>query len=345
MDRAALRRRLDHHHQHIGAGRVVADDEVVVLVVARVRAQLRRALVEVADLQVLAVPQATSEGDQGQRDGHRCHLGAGEVRQQAPERMLPGGVLLAALDGLFADADVGDGYRQQDQVGEDDHRHADRRTDGQLADHADVDDQQGNEAHRIGENRDHPGQEQLTEGAPGSGQGILGITGLQGDAVDLLHPMGNADGKDQERHQHRVRVQAKAHHMHQAQLPDHCHQGGDQHGDGAADAPGEPVEQDPGDDQRHPKEHRYHHQAVDQITDLFGEADDVHLHIGVLRLELVANFLLEQVRELLVVQLDLLPGVLRIGVAFQQGYIDDAGLEVVAHQAPDLAGLEHVVAQ
>ncbi|MNI80428.1 hypothetical protein D3C73_1369600 [compost metagenome] len=133
--------------------------------------------------------------------------------------------------------------------------------------------------------------------------------------------------------------------MHQAQLPDHCHQGGDQHGDGAADAPGEPVEQDPGNDQRHPKEHRHHHQAVDQITDLFGEADDVHLHIGVLRLELVANFLLEQVRELLVVQLDLLPGVLRIGVAFQQGYIDDAGLEVVAHQAPDLAGLEHVVAQ
>jgi hypothetical protein len=110
----------------------------------------------------------------------------------------------------LADADIGDRHRQQDQVGEHDHRHADGGADGQLADHADVDDQQGDEAHGVGEDGDHPRQEQLAEGAPRGGQGVVRVAGLQGDAVDLLHPVGNADGEDQERHQHRVRVEPEA---------------------------------------------------------------------------------------------------------------------------------------
>ncbi|MND71633.1 hypothetical protein D3C80_631610 [compost metagenome] len=259
--------------------------------------------------------------------------------------MFAGRVLLAALDGLLADADIGNRHRQQDQVGEHDHRHADRSTDSQFTDHADVDDQQGDEAYGVGQNRNHPRQEQLAEGASGSGQGVISIARLQGNAVDLLHPVGNADGEDQKRHQHRIRIKAEPYRMHQPQLPDYRHQGGDQNGDGAADTPGEPVQQDPGDHQGDTEEHRHHHQAIDQVTYLFRETDDVNLHIRVLRLELVADLLFQLMGELLVIELDQFALVLRIRVRLQQRHIDDARLEVVAHQATDLAGLEHVVAQ
>ena len=142
----------------------------------------------------------------------------------------------AALHRLLADADVGDRHGQQDQVGEDDHRHADRGADGQLADHPDVDHQQGDEADGVGEDRDHPRQEQLAEGQPRRHQRIVGAAGLQGDAIDLLHAVGNTDGEDQERHQHRIGIEAETDQVEQAELPEHRDQGGDQHGDGAADA-------------------------------------------------------------------------------------------------------------
>ncbi|MNH22994.1 hypothetical protein D3C79_828720 [compost metagenome] len=63
----------------------------------------------------------------------------------------------------------------------------------------------------------------------------------------------------------------------------------------------------------------------------------MHLDVGVLRLELVTDLFFQLVRELLVVQLHLLARVLRVGVALQQRHVDDAGLEVVAYQAPHLA--------
>src|SRR5690606_4311154 len=47
---------LDHDHQHIGAGRIVVDDEIVVLVIARIGTQFRSTLIEVTNFQILAVP-------------------------------------------------------------------------------------------------------------------------------------------------------------------------------------------------------------------------------------------------------------------------------------------------
>ncbi|MNY22626.1 hypothetical protein D3C86_1562510 [compost metagenome] len=157
--------------------------------------------------------------------------------------------------------------------------------------------------------------------------------------------MGDADGEDQERHQHRVRIETEAHAVHQAQLPDHRHQGGGEHGDGAADTPGEPVQQHQGNHERDAEKHHHHDQAVDQVTDLLGETDNVNLHIGVLRLELVADLFFKLVGELLVVQLQQLALVLRVRVGLEQRHVDNARLEVVGDQAADLAGLEHVVAQ
>ena len=185
----------------------------------------------------------------------------------------------------------------------------------------------------------------MAEGAARSGQGIVGVTGLQGDAVDLLHAVGNTDGEDQKRHQHRIGVKPETHHMHQPQLPHHRNQGRAQHGDGAAKAAGEPNQQYQRDQEGDAEEHHHHDQAIDQVADFLGEPDDVNLHIGVLRFELGADFLFKLVREIAVIQREQMPLIFRVRVRLQQRDVDDARLEVVSHQTPDLAGLEHVVAQ
>ncbi len=157
--------------------------------------------------------------------------------------------------------------------------------------------------------------------------------------------MGNADGEDQERHQHRVRIQAETGRMHQPQLPDHRHQGGGQYRDGTAHAVGEPVQQDQGDNESHAEEQHHHDQAVDQVADLLGETDDMDLHVGVLGFELVADLVFKLVGKLPVVEGEQFALVLQVGIGLQQRDVDDARLEVVGHQAPDLAGLEHVITQ
>src|SRR5690606_37855994 len=316
------------------------------LVVARVRAQFRRALVEVADLQVLfLVPKAANPHGQREHHGYRCHHRVGHIRQQAPERVLTGRIAFAVLYRRLADTQVGNGHGQQDQVGEDDDRHADGGADSQFMDHAYIDNQQRDEAHRIGQDGDHPRQEQLTEGQPRGGQGIVRTAGMLGDTVDFLHTMGNTDGEDQERYKHRIRVDAKADQVHQAQLPDHRDQRGDQHGNGTAHAVGEQQQQHHGDQEGDAKEQHHHHQAVDQVADLLGEADNVDFHIGVLRLVFGSNFFFQVMGETLVVQLQDAALVLRVGKGFQQRHVDDARLEIVGHQAADLPRREDVAAQ
>jgi len=185
----------------------------------------------------------------------------------------------------------------------------------------------------------------LTKGPPCSRQRVVGLAGLQGDTVDLLHAMGNTDGENQERHQHRIRVQPEAEEVHQPQLPDHRNQGGAQHRDGAAQAVGEPQQQNQGDDECDAEEQHHHYQAVDQVADLLGKAHDVDLDVGVLGFELVADLVFEFMGELAIVQGQQLALILRVRIGLQQRDIHDARLEIVGDQAPDLAGLEYVIAQ
>ncbi len=259
--------------------------------------------------------------------------------------MLGHRILLAAIDRPLADAHVGNRHRQQDQVGEHDHCHTNGSADGQLADHPDVDNQQRDKADRIGQNRDHAGQKQLTKRPPCSGQGVVGLAGLQGNTVDLLYTVRDADGEDQKRHQHRIRVNSEPYNVHQPQLPDHRNQRGDQHGDGAAKTAGEPDQQHQCDQKGDAEEHHHHEQTVDQITDLLGETDDMNLDVGVLCFVLVADLLFKLVRELLIVQRQQLALICRVRVGLLQRHINDAGFEIVGDQPPDLSGLEHVVAQ
>ena len=159
---------------------------------------------------------------------------------------------------------------------------------------------------------------------------------MQGNTVDFLHTVGNTDSENQKRHQHRVRVDTKTNQMHQAQLPNHRHQGGGQYGNGAAHTPGEPVQQYPGDAEGDGEEHHHHHQTIDQVADLLGKTDNVNFHIGILCLEFGADFFFQQMGELLIVDLDQLALILRVGKRLQQRHINNARLEVVRHKTTNL---------
>ena len=71
----------------------------------------------------------------------------------------------------------------------------------------------------------------------------------------------------------------------------------------------------------------------------------MNLDVGVLGFELVADLVFEFMGELAVVQGQQFALVLRVRVGLQQRDINDARLEVIGDQPPDLAGLEHVIAQ
>ena len=60
--------------------------------------------------------------------------------------MVAGSLFAGLFDRAPADAHVGDRHRQQDQVSQDDHRHAQRSADSQFANHTDIDQQQRDEA-------------------------------------------------------------------------------------------------------------------------------------------------------------------------------------------------------
>ena len=107
-------------------------------------------------------------------------------------------------------------------------------------------------------------------------QRVIRPTGLQGNTVDLLHPVGNTDGEDQERHQHRIRVQTKTDQVDQTQLPDHRNHGSHQHRYGTANTPGKHVQQNEGNDERNAEEADNADQTIDQITHLLGETDNVN---------------------------------------------------------------------
>ena len=149
ISRATFSCRLDHDHQYIGAGGVIADDEVVIQVVARIRVQLRRALVEVTDLKVLPVPHTTGQRRDCNHHGNRGHHRVRAVGDKAPEWVLLVGFFATDLHRLLADTDIGNHDRQQNQVGQNDHRHTHGCADGQLTDHTDINQQQGDKAHGV----------------------------------------------------------------------------------------------------------------------------------------------------------------------------------------------------
>ena len=256
------------------------------------------------------------------------------------------------LGRLAPHANVGQCHGHQQQRGKDQHRNPDTGGDGQVLDHRNIDQHQHRKAHRIGQQRGDTGNKQTTKGVARSNQ-LVGATGnVLHDAVHLLRRMGHADGEDQKRHQHRVRVNRIAQPGNDAQLPDHRDQRAAHHQQGAAHATGVEVDDQQRGDYGQGKEHHYLDQAIDQVAHQLGKTDHANLVLSAAllpglaggavpaELDTVAQLLFEQAGELLVV--DALTGG-RGGV--QQGHDQHAGFEVAGHQAADDPGSANVLAQ
>ncbi|MCY1514890.1 hypothetical protein D9M68_494560 [compost metagenome] len=84
---AVVLRGLDHHHVLVAAGRVVADHEGVVEVIARVRSELGGARIEVPDFDLQADDEARDAQHARDDQGQCCPFQLGETIQECPERM------------------------------------------------------------------------------------------------------------------------------------------------------------------------------------------------------------------------------------------------------------------
>ncbi len=166
---AAFRRRLHDHRELVARERVVGGDVRVVAVVPRARPQLRRAGVEIADLELRA--DGEPDDRERRRDADRPERPAplGEPVEPRPDRAeaLAAGLLVLRAQAPRgcggAHAGVREQHRQQHEVGEDQHRHPDARREGEVLDDRDVDHHQHREADRVGEERGQPGEEEAPE--------------------------------------------------------------------------------------------------------------------------------------------------------------------------------------
>jgi len=187
-------------------------DEGIVAVVARISAQLGGTSVEITHLQVQAHGIAASGQQRRHSDAPSRPATLGEQVEETPQRMLARPARLRLFGTQAAprrpgtDANVGEQYRQQDQIGEDQHRHAQAGDDGQVLDHLDLDDHQHGKAHGITQQRGQPGEEQPAEREARRHQAMHATADVLHDAIHLLRAVAHADGEHQKRHQHRVRI-------------------------------------------------------------------------------------------------------------------------------------------
>jgi hypothetical protein len=220
---ARVRLRLGDHLELVHAEREVRGDGARVLVEARVGPQLGHALGRVADLDVVVARRA--ERGQRKHDQHRDGRGPAPAQHRhlaedvVAEPLAPGRRDLEALD--VRDLQVRQHGRQQHLVDHDHADHAERRVEGHLADHVDVDQVDGREPDDVGDQRDDAGNEQRAErGLRGLVVGVSACGDRVGPGVDVLHGLPDRHRHDQERHQHRDGVEAQADQVQEAQPPD-----------------------------------------------------------------------------------------------------------------------------
>ena len=348
--RAALLGSLGDDIDRVDTQAEVLGDGAGILVEARLLAQLRHAGFGITDLHVLCLlpsePAQARRNDDGDQRRHRPR----ECRQRLPDRAgmrRLADTALAELVVALAEAGVGQQYRQQHQVGEDDHRYADRCRDRQLLNDPDVDEQDGDEADAVRQQGNGSRHQQATEAAP---RGVLAAharrrtqfigaafhateQALGEPGVDHLHAMADADREDQERRQDVHRINAETQQLQDAKLPDHRHDRRQDRPDGQAERTGIEPQQHQRHHDGNGEEHHHRLGAIGNVAHHLGETDDVDLDLVVLVL-LADGF--ELVGYLLVVQL----AVTRI-LGDQLGPDHGAG-EVLCHQSADDAGLVDV---
>ncbi|MNI21113.1 hypothetical protein D3C73_746180 [compost metagenome] len=287
---------------------------------------------------------ARQRNQQRQTNHRRGHWTLGETVEavpDTPEHTAVGftGLILGNGNsrGFFTDAQVRQRDGNQQELGENQHGHADAGGQGQVADHRDINDHQYRKAHDVGQQRGQPGEEQAAEGVARRHVLVGAAANVLQDAVHLLGAMGNTDGENQERHQDRVRVQVVTKYLHQTQQPDHASHRHTHQQQRAAQAAGIEVDKQTGNHYRGAEEQHHRIQAVDQVTDQLAEADDMNADLVAFQR---ADLVFQLPGKITVVQR--LAG-LRIGI--EQWRDNHARLAVVGHQVADNAGAHDVATQ
>ena len=218
---------LDNHRKYIGTHRVIADHISHVLIVTRVGTQLRGTRVQVADLQVLGDVETTNGHQNRDHNSDRGRSAMGEHQQETPQ---PVHVFLAldrnhrVLGALLAHTCVGQGHRNKNQVGKDQHGDTDTGGDCQVLDHLDLDNHQDSETHTIGQQSRYASQEETPEGITRSHIGNGSPPYILDHTIQLLGPVTHTDRKHQEWHEYREGIQLITQRCQDPQLPDYCYQ-------------------------------------------------------------------------------------------------------------------------
>ena len=214
-----------HDDKNVGTGGVILGEEGIVDVVARIRTQLRRTGIEVADLLILTVPDTDCEERCADADDRQ---GGTTLRGTADET--PVAVRTVVLVSTVAHAAVRytrerQHQGQQHQIGEHQHRDPRAGNNRQLPDHRNLDDAESEETHAVTQQRDEAGLGQAYEGQTGGIDARYLVVDEVAETIDDLHRVADAHGEHQERHEHRIGVQPHAHHLEQTHLPDHRDRG------------------------------------------------------------------------------------------------------------------------
>ena len=321
-------------HELIIRQPVVGRDIGTVAVVARVLPQFGRPRIQVADAQVEHHDRADRGHHGGKRHRHRGRATLRQAIQRTPGASEPS--LLArrvlgegAARRSLAHADVGQGHRDQHELGEDQHRDPDAGGQGQIANNRDIDDHQHGEADNVRQKRRQARHEEAPEGVARGNVFVRPTAHVLQDAVHLLGTVREPNRENQEWDQDRVGVQLVAQQVHQPQQPHHPGNGHAHQQHGAADAPGIEVDKQRGD--RHRESEKEHHlmEPCDQIADDLCKPD--HVNAGALVLER-PDLLLQDAGELAIVQ-----RLARLGMPVQQRHDDHRRARVIGHQASNNA--------
>ena len=150
--------------------------------------------------------------------------------------------------------------------------------------------------------------------------------------VQLLRTVADTDGKYQEWHQDRERIQLIPQRRQQSQLPHHRQQGTTYHHQRGAQAAAVPVQQCGGNQHRDGEKAHHHDQAVNEVADQLGKAHDMDGPVGVVTGKLRPDLFQ------LVAQFSVVQPLAGLGIPIQQGHDNGGRLFVIANQVAHDAG-------
>src|SRR5690606_12821876 len=236
------------------------------------------------------------------QQGNRCHTRVREVRHDPPFAVLLVTVVLNMANATLGNAHIRHDQDMQHQVGDDDERHTQAGSNRQITDNVDLDEHQGQEAHRIGDQRQHAGNIQCTKSQSRIDDGIKTLVGLDSYRVHDLNTVTDAYREHQERYQYRIGVQTITKQLQSTQLPKHGNDRGEYRHQCSCDATGIPEQQERCQKNGNAGKPGNRADTFNQVSHFLGKANNVNADVRILLLVLATDFLFQLARELGVIQ-------------------------------------------